>query len=509
VNQQLACIALTASTIILPQVASAQYATTNSAPMPNNPYYSAPAPGAGLLNDWLRQQSPDFSPWDLGGQFRARLEVKDRFFTPGAPPIVAGHPQVDFLKNGGDANDTYLLTRTRLHLGYNLDWFHVFLEGADYTSTGDRRNPPLEEEGPNLRQGYVMVGDPKAFPLLAKIGRQELIYGDERLIGTVDWNNIGRTFDAIKLRYDTKDLWVDAFTSYPVQPRDNNFNFPNNYDQLSGIYGSSDTLLPWQQSQLYFLARNVSHNSPNLALGTLNSFPLPSPRDIYTIGGRVKSLPGQLANWDYTAEADYQFGRFATVTGTVPNAIEGPSKDQRAYAAHVDGGYTWMDAYGTPRLGLEWNYASGTTRTNFHGTFDAMFPSTHLFAGIMDFYSWQNIQDARINFGFKPLPKMTFFTSYRGIWLASTDDSFYLSNTAARTGGTPGGHNGFAVNPTYGNFVGTEFDVVLGYNLTAYWNVHLGYGHLFVGDYIKESLSAPGFGSTDADYMYLQTRINF
>jgi len=30
----------------------------------------------------------------------------------------------------------------------------------------------------------------------ATIGRQTLAYGDERLIGTSDWNNFGRTFDA-------------------------------------------------------------------------------------------------------------------------------------------------------------------------------------------------------------------------------------------------------------------------------------------------------------------------
>ena len=47
-------------------------------------------------------------------------------------------------------------------------------------------------------------GDPKAFPLTLKVGRQILSYGDERLIGAFDWNNFGRTFDAVKLPWEAK-----------------------------------------------------------------------------------------------------------------------------------------------------------------------------------------------------------------------------------------------------------------------------------------------------------------
>lgn len=56
--------------------------TTNNA--------AAPAVSAGLVNDWLRQQSPNFDPWDFGGQFRARLEVKDYIDTPRRSAEPAG-----------------------------------------------------------------------------------------------------------------------------------------------------------------------------------------------------------------------------------------------------------------------------------------------------------------------------------------------------------------------------------------------------------------------------------
>src|SRR5438477_12344041 len=75
-----------------------------------------------------------------------------------------------------------------------------------------------------LNQAYVLAGDRNSFPLTAKIGRQELIYGDERLIGAFDWNNVGRVFDAAKVRYEVPDFWVDLFVSRVVLINDNHFN---------------------------------------------------------------------------------------------------------------------------------------------------------------------------------------------------------------------------------------------------------------------------------------------
>src|SRR5258708_40075714 len=51
-----------------------------------------PAPGAGpaftpgLVNEWLRDQSPAFKPWDFGGQFRARYEGKENGGAGGGAP---------------------------------------------------------------------------------------------------------------------------------------------------------------------------------------------------------------------------------------------------------------------------------------------------------------------------------------------------------------------------------------------------------------------------------------
>src|SRR5216117_2981013 len=147
-------------------------------------------PSAGIGNDWLRGQSDFFDSWDIGGQFRAREEHKEYFATPGQAGAV------DFLKVGGNPDNTHLLLRTKLHLGYTpAPWFSVFVEGRSSSSTGDDRNPNPESDGPmDFHQAYVALGNSAQFPLSAKVGRQELAFGDERLVGASDWSNLGRVF---------------------------------------------------------------------------------------------------------------------------------------------------------------------------------------------------------------------------------------------------------------------------------------------------------------------------
>jgi hypothetical protein len=132
-------------------------------------------------------------------QERLRLEVRDN--------------NVDFNNNGNPVghvtDDTFLLQRFRLGLTMKpWEWVTLYGQGQDTREIDSRRpNVPFafgsEGEGDDpfdLRQGYVEIGNPADFPVIAKVGRQELVYGDERLIGAFDWNNFSRTFDAVKIR---------------------------------------------------------------------------------------------------------------------------------------------------------------------------------------------------------------------------------------------------------------------------------------------------------------------
>jgi hypothetical protein len=456
-----------------------------------------PAASAGFVNDWLRSQSPTWEAFDIGGQFRSRFEHREHMAIPGQPGAI------DFRERGAVHGNSYWLFRTRAHLGFRpADWFGLYVEGRDSFSLNDRRDPDPESDRLDLHQAYLSIGDPGRFPIIAKVGRQELVYGDERLIGAFEWNNIGRVFDAAKLRYEQPEFWVDGFAGRVVVPRDGHFNEVNDYDWFWGVYGSSRELVPWQETQVYFLGRNASGKSPAAARGALIG--LATPRDIYTVGGRVKSLPGKLQGWDYSAEAAAQFGRFKE------SAI-GPSLDHEAFAAHVGGGYTFAGVSFTPRLGVEYNFASGDSdpADDRHETFENLFPTNHKFYGYMDFFSWQNIHNVRASASIKPLKSLTLTLDYHLFWLAETADYFYTAGGAPRSTAAPGSGMGYNRNPGYDNFVGSEINLIASYNVKKWANLQGGYGHFFVGNYVKESLASPNFGAADADWVYVQIAINF
>src|SRR6476620_10706736 len=84
--------------------------TAITAPIPPGP----PAPGAGLFNDWLREQNSLFETFDLGAQFRGRYVYQTYFAVPGG-----GSTAVDFRANTPYPENDFLLLRTRVHAGYS------------------------------------------------------------------------------------------------------------------------------------------------------------------------------------------------------------------------------------------------------------------------------------------------------------------------------------------------------------------------------------------------------
>lgn len=435
------------------------------------------APSAGLLNDWLRVESPDFKAWDIGGQVRTRYEVFDN-----GPSFE--FPSRDFQKVGVDNDNAYFLLREKVHLGYTpVSWLTAYVEARDSSSTGDDHSKNPGTDTFDLQEAYLSLGNAKEFPLTAKVGRQTLLYADERVIGAGDWGNVPRSFDAAKVRFENKDVWVDAFAGRVVQPVDGTFNTPDDNDWFSGVYASSKTLLPWQETQLYFLSRN---SSPGAAV---------SPRDIYSLGLRVKSLPGKFGGWDYA-------GEFVKQLGSVNQG--GVRREQDAFAGNVGGGYAWAKSFGAPRIALDYSYATGDSdpTDGTSETLDNLFPTNHKFYGYMDLVGWRNIHNPRVLFSLKPAKSLTLTLDYQLYWLADTHDFFYPQGGAGRAG------NGYGRNPQFDSFVGSETNFDLTYAPTAWLGFRAGYGHFFTGSYVDSSKAAVG-GSTDADWVYLQTTFNF
>jgi hypothetical protein len=477
-----------------------------------------PAPFPGFINEALRKNNPYMSQWDIGGSVRFRYENKDGFGIPG----VGG--SLDFRDTPLiDNENEYFMEKIRFRVGYTDKWWSVLAEGRSSLVQSDQRwaytNTPAilgtrmrKGDGPeadniDLHQAYVTVGNHKEFPLSVKVGRQELSYGEERLVGAFAWNNIGRVFDAAKVRWQNPWFGADVFVSRVVIPEDGHFNVANDYDFFSGVYATS-AKVPKHLLDVYFLARNSSIEA--ISAQASPQFPQPSARDIYTFGLRLKSKPGELGNWDYSLEGAYQLGNFQDRRLV---ALGMPRLDHEAYMVVLQGGYTFADWWATPRIGFEYAHGSGDSNptNNTHGTFENLFPTNHKFYGYMDFVSLQNIHDVRGIFQLKPHPRLSVAVEGHGFWLADGNDNFYNVGGGPRGGAAyqaPAAQGtGYGINPTYSSFVGTELDIIAGYALTRFAQIEVGYGHFFRGDYIKSSLAL--VGSKDADYVYVQGTLTF
>jgi len=432
-----------------------------------------------LLNSQLVEYSPAFKPWDIGGEFRIRFESKDD---------AGVTPNTDFISGAADSREAVYF-REKVHIGYKDEWFSAFVEGRDASGHEDLR----ADDAFDLHQAYFTLGNAKEFPLTAKIGRQEMIYGDERMIGRGDWNNTGRSFDAIKLRLENSFGWVDAFTGRVVVVDDGNFNVSNDYDQFSGLYAGTKKLIPWQETQVYFLARNYGVKGPN-AVSPGNPGSPSTQRDIYTIGTYWKSDAEALNGWDYSFETAYQFG-------SVYNGAQGKRLDQDSYAVFASAGYTWQKTWGKPRLGLAYDHGSGDSDSTDGEveTFENLFGTQHRPYGLMDLAGPRNMHIPKITAAVKPVKGLTLNADFMGFYLADTSDSFYPESGSGRSG------NGYGIKPGNSSFVGTELDLYANYKVTHWANFQIGYGHFFVGDYVKESVG----NTTDADWFYTQATLTF
>lgn len=371
-------------------------------------------------------------------------------------------------------DDSWLLNRFRLSLQLKpAEWLTFYVQGQDSREiASNRADIPgvLGAEGDNpfdLRQLYVEIGDAKVSPLSLKVGRQVLLYGDQRLIGPLEWNNISRTFDAVKLRYTGKDgLWVDAFISSVVVIDRFGMDDSDKDSLFSGLYAHIPTL-GIQDTELYALYFDDTNRNDHFL----------------TLGTHWKSNSGKLGPWDYETE-------FVVQTGTADG------RDLSAFASYVETGYTFQAPW-KPRLGLEYSFASGdgNAADKKQGAFQNLFPTNHLHYGLMDAFSWSNIHDIALHLSAKPGVKLTTSLDFHLFWLADTADTWRRAN--ATTAVRP-------ANAAASNYAGSELDILVTYAASSHLTFTAGYSHFFAGDY----LNATGAGS-DADFVYVMTGIKF
>jgi len=469
-----------------------------------------------LINATLRQSDASLSAWDVGVNIRFRDENRDNAGTTDAGS------NWDFSKRPQDDNEnSYEILRVMPRVGYTSPGLSFLIEGRSSYSFGDERynatapgKALADDDGPlDIYQAYVLIGDLKQQPLQFKIGRQELNYGDQRILGSAKWLNNPRSFDAVKGTYKTDQVSVDVFASSVVYVRNNHLNESNFQDALYGVYVTLPKVSATDTIETYLYSHNVQRGiSTDDWTQVAAPLRFPGAQDIYTAGLRFKSKPKAYGPWDYTVEGMYQFGnRTAVFPGTsVAAALAAPRLEQSAFALIATWGYTLADQWAKPRLAFTYSYASGDKNPtdNKSETFQNLFPSNHGLYGNMDLTGLQNMQDFRFSYSIKPLPTLSIALDLHLQYLADTSDFWYNAAGAPRNVATVPINSGlgYRANPSYSRELGQELDLTVGYSATKYLLLETGISHFFRGDYVKQSLTHAGSG--DANYVFVQATFN-
>ena len=404
------------------------------------PAYLAPSDAFNKhMPKWLR----------FSGEYRARAEgFTGGLFTP-------------------DNDDAYLLNRIRLNMRIApTDWLSFSFQAQDARAfwRDQGQLPPLAEDTMDLRAGYIEFGSTEAKSFGLRGGRQELAFGDQRLVGHVSWLNAARSFDAVRLTYRRSGLRADVFASSVVVHRNNEFDKSVTGDNFHGLYFVLDKLVP-QASIEPFAYWRVA---PNRA----SEFGVRGKMDFKTFGLRWTGKVGK--GFDYSSYLVGQAGNISV-------------DDFNAWAAHLMVGRTFAGKW-TPRASLEYNFASGDEdpRDGRRGTFDILYPTPHDLYGLSDQVGWRNLHHFRAGVELKPHRKVRLVPNYHSWWRASTGDGLYNAGGAliVRPIGFAGGRH-----------IGQEADFQAFFTINPRLTLGSGIAHIFPGTFLKEASRGASYTS--------------
>jgi hypothetical protein len=390
----------------------------------------------------------DESVWlSFGGQARLRLEYFDQFQWGASEP---------------KQSDVYLLSRLRwsgdLHV---TPYFRLYAEGKSALVPVNRElqggNSTAFYDQNSLFNGFadIMIPFAEQANVTLRGGRQELLFGSQRLVGPGDFTQVPHTFDGVQTIVQIGGWTVAPFWTQAVIVDKYNINTSTSAHQFFGIYSSAPAHLLPMNLDLYYLGADNTAAAFNGTAGREKR---------HTLGLRTWGKIGQ-TNWDFDLEGAGQFGTVG-------------SGDISAGMFTAVLGYTLPVKDLSPRAYLEFDYASGDKKPGGRvSTFNQLFPNGHAFLGYIDYIGRQNIISPNAGIAMSPIRDLTLSLQQYFFWRASVRDSIYNKSSAIIR----------AANGTTARYVGAETDLLATYNFTRHLQGYTGYSYFFPGGFIHES----------------------
>ncbi len=305
---------------------------------------------------WCRQEAsqsadPNRIQWALAGEARLRPEYRD---------------DAD-LDTEEDDDTRFGFSRLRVGLEVKFkEAYRLFVQAQDSRIAGEEASTASNEKNLDLHQGYLEVKPTSTGRLALQLGRQEMIYGDERLIGAFGWDNVGRSFDAVRVRYAKDRSWIDGFVARLANRVS---GAATTGSDLYGAYAHTERV-QGTEYEAYLLSFQDSVAAVGEGGDTGDSA-------VHAMGARVREKAGP---FDALIEGAAETGRRN-------------DDDQRGWAFGAQAGWTLGDTAKT-RLFAGYDFATGDEDPvdGESDEFFNFFPTNHPHYGSMDYEGWRNIR---------------------------------------------------------------------------------------------------------------------
>lgn len=312
---------------------------------------------------------------EVSGQLRARAEFRDG---QGAP-LPKGAAAAFFVSQRTRLNVFYSMYR--LKFGLSLQDVRVW--GQDASTIN--RTTTQTNNGLQFHQAWaeIQLTDTtlKNKSLSLKIGRQELVYDDQRLLGNLDWLQQARSHDAALLKFEAGPWMVHlgaaynqnqenasgtVYNSVPPGNYPANTNGGSMYKSMQFLYAGK-RLSAGNLSFLFF-----SDQFSKYQMDTLNS----AVTKAFQSGTWARATTGlyftnKFHGTTITASGYYQFGKTAAGQTLSAGLLSGSVQQDLTHSFSIAAGL---------------DYTSGSSSAGTSHTFDPLYGTPHKFWGLMDYY---------------------------------------------------------------------------------------------------------------------------
>ncbi|MCB1190934.1 MAG: alginate export family protein [Leptospiraceae bacterium] len=327
--------------------------------------------------------------------------------------------------------------------------------GQPGSDDGTANSNDLTKESVDVREAWFQVNNLFG-PVSVKIGRQLFNYGSQRMVASLEWATVGRSFDAITFMYDSKwlssHLWgsiiaeqdSDIAGNNTAVGRKNVSGLSYNCSTTTGIctvkasttrelddgyfagFFNTIKLSKHLHTDLFYLGKYLKWK-PLEVTGTLLTGAEITTQDreqqrdnLHNFGIRLTNRTQKddtaVIPFDWSLEYNYQTGTTGKYvqpswdyintkvqmtdrfTGaTIQQNVYREKQIYDAFAFAAEAGFTIKKRF---RIGAEYNIGSGDpNRTDGSvGTFENFYPLNHAYYGNGDLVSWRNMKGKSINF---------------------------------------------------------------------------------------------------------------